>query len=755
MESGLLCRVVGPSFGKFPGSAASYTVNDPHGCNSREDRTVEMHGLLIDPDVRRHLGVQALADVVERIEPSGDCVVCHTTLTHDQVSLTVHAAATDPLLVLPAHAACQPSALVTHPAGRRPMAPAAEYHLNLYILPIEPMLTPAGQQHPGNPTPSRPTRVPMLLINPNVDVQIGDIVDGRWQPWWQKIADQISLTRLGPLPHLDAAAAGWTIELQHTRGSTAVLLRGPGHQYRYPRADPNVLTFLQTSGTCLVMISDTVRATTTLNIDTLSDALRNGEIFGTLATLGTAPGDRSSHQHTKTATQPAPGHPSSRPRIDDLSQRLADIDVSARAAFSDHPALGLSAITAATELGECVPVLLLEPRSTIGMNRTDSGATTELRVEAAIGAGLHRIPTDDSTPPGIARDWRVLHHNGRVELTGPFGAPVARGALRLPPGWRDAAERLGRVIVVYGPRIGVRAPAGQPYNDANRRAELEETRQHGIAAWGITAWDTTHTQPSSTPRAATNEAATPPEPDDIDDLDLLHRQVNQMPRYSVYLADTVATVITPADLQPWLSQLWPVRCQTCAHALGAKADLSIDGPLKNQQYLLSLHHATCRPSSTTPPETTIMTAPTAGLAATTLGDPDQPNIADLPILMINPSCEQLRLTRTNTGWRNTTLEPFAALGFDKPSDRLPRKIRHARVRYTNGHLVFRTTKHATRANQWSLATPRPIRDHVERLDGIAVALTNTVLPTRLATAELTNAFHNPAALVGWVPLEHS
>src|SRR5262249_48096003 len=98
---------------------------------------------------------------------------------------------------------------------------------------------------------------------------------------------------------------------------------------------------------------------------------------------------------------------------------------------------------------------------------------------------------------------------------------------------------------------------------------------------------------------------------------------------------------------------------------------------------------------------------------------------------------------------------FAALGFRPPNGRPPRKIRHARVRYTDDHLVFRTTKRAVPAYRWSLATPQPIYEQVDRLKGIAVALTTTVLPTRLGTAELTNAFHHPAALVGWVPLEHS
>lgn len=100
---------------------------------------MDVNKLRLDAQVAEHLRGPALAAVAKRLDPRGDCVVCHRTLGQGptSVSLILGMGEVVVMHVLPAHAACQPS-----------------------------MLSRADAVDVGAPVPSNRT---LLLVTPDLD----------------------------------------------------------------------------------------------------------------------------------------------------------------------------------------------------------------------------------------------------------------------------------------------------------------------------------------------------------------------------------------------------------------------------------------------------------------------------------------------------------------------------------------------------------------------------------------------------------
>jgi hypothetical protein len=288
---------------------------------------VDAAQLLIAPEVRRHLGERATSDLATRIQPSGDCHVCHTTLTDSQVSITVHTAATDPLLVMPAHASCQPSSLIIHPAGRRPVAPPTEYHFTVFVLPV----VPAGEEASPNP---QVRGVPAILLNPEVDVQVGDVVDGRWQAWWEETAELVGLTQLTPdHPMPEADVTTWAAQVATTRGRGRVTLHGPALQYQLADVQADFLDRMRYAGRCLLLFCGSVPAAPVIDMALLAAAMRSGSVYGAWAKLGGQPTSAAfpNPDESEMADRGAPPGAQIVRSTADLERELDDLGVCAKA----------------------------------------------------------------------------------------------------------------------------------------------------------------------------------------------------------------------------------------------------------------------------------------------------------------------------------------------------------------------------------------------------------------------------------------
>jgi hypothetical protein len=239
-------------------------------------------------------------------------------------------------------------------------------------------------------------------------------------------------------------------------------------------------------------------------------------------------------------------------------------------------------------------------------------------------------------------------------------------------------------------------------------------------------------------------------------MQLLRDKLASQDSFEINIANAVKNLIDSAALQRWITNLWPLACQTCGEPLGAKADLSADGPFGNDKVLLSLHHSGCRSSGITPPGGAEMSCATTSFAVGYLGRTDgKPRRGDIPVMVINPSCEQLQLEPGPAGgWRNATVEAFAALGFAQPNDKFPPTVHDVEAEISGDYLIVTVTGYLPDApdHEWALKPPRHVLDQVRRLDGIAVSVVTKVVPSLLGSQELPAAFCDEEALVGWVPL---
>jgi hypothetical protein len=149
--------------------------------------------------------------------------------------------------------------------------------------------------------------------------------------------------------------------------------------------------------------------------------------------------------------------------------------------LGDDPALGL-----AWPLG--LPVLLLEPVETfIAVDAT--GRTCELQAEVLVQQGFQRFGPDADTVlelPG----WSVRRTPTRLQVCA--GSELwAYTYVRPGRRWLDAAGVHGRVLVVFGALVGVRAPRGVPavqYAAEHRARELATGRARGLVAAAVLDW---------------------------------------------------------------------------------------------------------------------------------------------------------------------------------------------------------------------------------------------------------------------------
>jgi hypothetical protein len=134
-----------------------------------------------------------------------------------------------------------------------------------------------------------------------------------------------------------------------------------------------------------------------------------------------------------------------------------------------------------------LPVALVEPLRN-GLIQHGQ-CTYDIRIAIASKMGL---PLAGSISPHPAEGWTFGPRQGKWELTDPTDTLIAscdvsiRDALG-EPAWTAQAIAAGKVLIVYGMRVGVRVPDGVPdshYNDQYRAAELHKSlvRQQACAA---------------------------------------------------------------------------------------------------------------------------------------------------------------------------------------------------------------------------------------------------------------------------------
>jgi hypothetical protein len=363
-----------------------------------------------------------------------------------------------------------------------------------------------------------------------------------------------------------------------------------------------------------------------------------------------------------------------------------------------------------------------------------------VEIPAARGLVAELTPTDmDLTRPDMDADLSLI-----TGYHAPPGEPEFAA-------WRAQVLRHRQVVVVTGRRpmpFGPGAPVDQAFD------VLRESQAARIPLTPVSLRLAGGRPPDPPVFSAPGLGSAAAELEEMEEYSqILTEKIRTQCSYTVDVADAVAELIDLDYLWPWVTNLWPVVCQTCREPIGATADVSADGPIDGGKVLISLHHSACRPSGITPEGGVTMHRPTSSFAAGCIGDLANPGRSDIPVMVINPSCEQLLLARQDTGsWRNATLDDFAALGLIPGPGKSPPLIRRIQAEMSEGRLDVCVTADLPALHRWVIEPADHVCEQIGRYAGFAVAVTTKALPALLAPEELPGAFSDPEALTGWVQL---
>ncbi|MGH3974925.1 MAG: hypothetical protein ACRDS9_16595, partial [Pseudonocardiaceae bacterium] len=138
-----------------------------------------------------------------------------------------------------------------------------------------------------------------------------------------------------------------------------------------------------------------------------------------------------------------------------------------------------------------IPVVMFEPPAVVAIGDHRTGTAHEVRTEALIAAGFHRIPAGPFWAGLPAEGWGVYRTTNGLVLRDPDGAVYAEGATVFDPAWVSTATSLGSVLVLHGPRLGIRTPPGRTkasYTVEARAKEIKQGRREGLLAGATVTW---------------------------------------------------------------------------------------------------------------------------------------------------------------------------------------------------------------------------------------------------------------------------
>lgn len=323
------------------------------------------------------------------------------------------------------------------------------------------------------------------------------------------------------------------------------------------------------------------------------------------------------------------------------------------------------------------------------------------------------------------------------------------------PAWRAMAARHQHIMVVVGRRDLVPPQEADPQHQVNHMLDAIRGSHGALVPLTSQSIQLAATLPDPDPKAvAGHEPITSQSPQAEYDQalgEVLTAKLRSQESYEIHLAEAVASLLETGDGHQWMTNLWPVVCQTCGEPLGTKADLSADHlPGGDGEIRLSLHHSACRPSGAAPAQGTVTGPATSSFAIGCLSISGELSPDDLPPAMaINPSCEQIRLARGSDGkWRNTTLDQFAAIGMIPAAGELPPPVPQLHANLDGDQLTVSVL--GDESAKWTLTPPASALEQLQRHQCLVVSVTTKGLPTLMLPEDLTSTFADPECLVGWV-----
>ncbi|MEU0594598.1 hypothetical protein [Streptomyces ardesiacus] len=326
--------------------------------------------------------------------------------------------------------------------------------------------------------------------------------------------------------------------------------------------------------------------------------------------------------------------------------------------------------------------------------------------------------------------------------------------------WRTSALKSGGVVVIAGPR---EMPSVIGSGSGNNELAWKIVRD----SWGALvplgtrcleqAIELQDAEKKGKPDQLAGSIALSREQAEY--AETLKKKMESLETFKIHISFDLERLVDRESIFRWVTNMWPVACQTCGDPLGVTVDICADGPLVDEKVLLSMHHSSCRASGVTPDSGARMKCATSSYAVGNLGDenPLKRSRTDIPVMVVNPSCEQILLQPADVGtWGNGVLEPFKQLGFIPGGKKPPPPVEEVEAFLSNEYLIVRVSRNILDhlpEQEWVIEAPEHVVAQIRRLGGLVVSLITKALPTRLSYADIPSACGDPEALIGWVPLK--
>jgi hypothetical protein len=138
-----------------------------------------------------------------------------------------------------------------------------------------------------------------------------------------------------------------------------------------------------------------------------------------------------------------------------------------------------------------VAIMMFEPERMVMSKNTVTGTVEDMRAEMLVNAGFTRVPPLALLAAMPADGWELQRTADGVTLLDPYGGCVAEGQLTFDPEWVSAATSAGQVMVIIGPRLGIRVPPSRTadsYTTEEQVREFHECRHAGLLIAAVVAW---------------------------------------------------------------------------------------------------------------------------------------------------------------------------------------------------------------------------------------------------------------------------
>lgn len=217
---------------------------------------------------------------------------------------------------------------------------------------------------------------------------------------------------------------------------------------------------------------------------------------------------------------------------------------------------------------------------------------------------------------------------------------------------------------------------------------------------------------------------------------------------------TIKDQIGVRGLRELGAHLWPVDCQTCGRPFDGEVPTLV---VVNVTViaLASLHHAGCRAPEWQ--EGVVLRNHGDHLSYRTLTSllPTEVNGAPdpLPLMLVNPSLEQVGLHPTDSGWSVATMMHYREqCGLTGISARDPVPDAHAWMR-PDGILTV-TLERTHESWEFDTSAPPGLREKILQRSGVGIGVTTAYIPTEHFTtvADFMRAMQSGQMALGWIAL---